>query len=254
MVVSIELSGVLEKKLRKLVELGVYASVSEAVRDAVRRLLSDLDLRSLALELYTSREASILYVAELAGETMESMIDYMIYKGVAPALGAFGPDDYREPGGGEVVLDPSSVYVVYKSRMLDVLRGLEGRITIYVPRAYERMIDLLAANRIRLGLQAHAGLETVNVRLEEAPPGVLVTDAEYSAIKWASSRGVALISDDYRVRLLARREGVDAYSSLSLATLAAREGVLDGGLVDELVLSLRSIPVAVPPEAVEAWR
>ena len=253
MVVSIEISGVLEKKLRKLVELGVYASVSEAVREAVRKLLSEIDLRSLALELYTTREASILYVAEFAGETMESMIDYMIYKGVVPALGALEARDYEEPGGDELILDPSSIYVAYKSRMLDVVRSLQGRILVYAPRQLERVMDVLAAGRIRLGLPSDVRLELVSMRIAEAPSNALVTDVEYTIIKWAGRNGAVLISDDHRVRLLARSMGVEAYSSLSLVTLARNEGLIDGEFVNELVLSLRSVPVAVPQEAVESW-
>jgi Arc/MetJ-type ribon-helix-helix transcriptional regulator len=51
--VSVEISGLLERRLRRLVDLGLYSSVSEAVRDAIRMLFERLDLKSLALELYT---------------------------------------------------------------------------------------------------------------------------------------------------------------------------------------------------------
>jgi metal-responsive CopG/Arc/MetJ family transcriptional regulator len=68
--VSVEISGLLERRLRRLVDLGLYSSVSEAVRDAVRALFERLDLRALALELYTVREASLGYVVVSPGRPL----------------------------------------------------------------------------------------------------------------------------------------------------------------------------------------
>ena len=255
MVVSVEISGLLERKLRRLVELGVYASVAEAVRDAVRKMMEEMDLRALALELYVTREASLHYVSEFAGETFQGMIDYMIARGVTPVIGALAREDYEPPGDGEAILDGLSVYVIYKSRLGDLVAGLRRQgLTLLAPRQLSSYTHILAAERIRRGLPLPEGVEEVDVEVEqEERPGLLLTPLEVAVIEYARSSGAALISDDRRTREAARRMGVRAYSSLSLVTHYLSSGEPLPGDMGELILSLRAIPLIVPAEAYEAW-
>ncbi|MEM4476262.1 MAG: hypothetical protein QXG07_03135, partial [Desulfurococcaceae archaeon] len=82
--VDVEISGILEERLRRLVDLGIYSSLSEAVRDAVRRLLDQMDLKNLALKLYTLSEASFQYVVEFADSSFDDMTEYFITRGYTP--------------------------------------------------------------------------------------------------------------------------------------------------------------------------
>jgi len=251
--VSVEISGLLERRLRRLVDLGLYSSVSEAVRDAVRMLFDRLDLRALALELYTSREASLGYVAEFSGDGFEPLIDYMLSRGVAPALGAFSEGDVGVLEGS-AVLDPVAVYVVYRSYLADLASRLAGSgLKFYAPSALEPQIQVFEAVRARRGMGFTRFLELVEIEVVEEEYGrVLVTPLERAVVEYAAREGLTLLSDDVRVRGFARRLGVRALSSLSiLETYTARFG--RPGNVGELLLTLKAIPVAIPRGLEERW-
>ena len=87
MTTTIEISGWLEEQLERLVEIGLYSTKSEVVRDAIRRFLETLDMPALALKLYRVKGISLGLAAEIADKTYEEMITYMITKGVIPELG-----------------------------------------------------------------------------------------------------------------------------------------------------------------------
>lgn len=248
MVVSVEISGILEERLRRLVDLGIYATVAEAVRDAVREFLKNLDLKEIALELYLKRGATFQYTVEFAGETYESMMDYFISKGVLPLVGALREEDLALLGPGEYVLDGVTLYVAYKSGLVEVMKRLRGEgYRFLAPRQLEVLSEVLEARRILEGLKRVEVVEFVAgkpVRL-----GDLVTPVEASAIGYASSRGIVLLSDDARTRELARDRGVRAYSSASLiATLM----VLDEDEALEYASAYRSVPALLPDEALRA--
>lgn len=254
MVVSVEISGVLEKKLRRLVELGVYASVAEAVRDAVRLLLDELDLRSLALELYLERGASLGYAAEFAGETYEAMIDYMLSRGVTPVLGAIIEEDYL-PVEGAAILDPSSLFVLFKSGLGGVLAELSRKgMIFYASQDLNSMMQVLVADRIRKGMAPVDGFSLVKTPRIDDERDVLLTVHELSAVEYAYLNGITLISDDARVRDYARKRGVKARSSLSMLTTYILLAGSPPSDIDEIIVSLKAIPVLVPLAAEEKWR
>ena len=76
--VDVEISGILEEKLRRLVELGLYSSISEAVRDAVRRLLQQLDMRSLALKIFLGYSVCWIFYG---------ISFYFLLKSLGPTIG-----------------------------------------------------------------------------------------------------------------------------------------------------------------------
>jgi len=254
LVVSVEISGVLEKKLRRLVELGVYASVAEAVRDAVRLLLEELDLRGLAVELYLGRGASLGYAAEFAGETLESMIDYMLSRGVTPVLGAIVEEDYL-PLEGPAILDPSALFVSFKSGVGGLLAQLSSQgLSFYASHELESLMQVLLADRIRRGMAPVDGVTLVKTPRIDEERDQLLTVHELAAVEYAYMNGVTLVADDARVRDYARRRGVKARSSLSIiTTYIALTGSPPSDL-DEIIVSLKAIPVLVPLAAEEKWR
>lgn len=254
MPVSVEITGLLERRLRRLVDLGLYSSVSEAVRDAIRLLLEKLDLKALALDLYTTREASLSYVVEFSGETYDSMIDYMLSRGIPPVIGSTSPDDVGVLEG-PVVVDPLTVYVMYKSYLVDLALKLnDGGLKFYTPLAMEPHIQVLEAIRARGGLSSRSFIDYVDVYVEEEElyTRTLIAPVERALVSYARSEGLTLLSDDVRVRAYASRLGVKALSSLSIVeTYTARYGKPHN--VEEVVLSLKAIPVIIPREVEDRW-
>ncbi len=254
MPVSVEIAGLLERRLRRLVDLGLYSSVSEAVRDAIRMLFERLDLKALALELYTSRDASLGYVVEFSGESLEALIDYMISRGIPPVIGCIDPVEVRVLEG-PVIVDPLTVHVVYKSYLADLaLKLSDSGLKFYAPSTLEPQIQVLTAIRARRGLNTRSFIEyvEVNVQEEESHGRILLTPLERALISYARSEGLTLLSDDVRVRSHASKLGVKALSSLSIVeTFIDRFG--RPGNIEEILMSLKAIPVIVPREVEERW-
>jgi Arc/MetJ-type ribon-helix-helix transcriptional regulator len=251
--VSVEISGLLERRLRRLVDLGLYSSVSEAVRDAIRMLFERLDLKSLALELYTTRDASLGYIVEFSGEPLDSIIDYMLSRGIPPVIGSSNPGDVGVIDG-PVIVDQVAVHVIYRSYLADLALRLTGSLKIYAPSTLEPQIQVLEAVRARRGLNVRPFIDYVEVSIqdEEAHGRILLTPLEKAIVGYARSEGLTLVSDDVRVRAYASRLGVRALSSLSIVeTYIARLGRLDN--IEEVLLSLKSIPVMIPREVEERW-
>lgn len=242
MVISIEISGIMERRIRRLVDTGLYASAAEAMRDAIRLLLERYDMREIALRVYMTREASLKYASEIADETLESFIDYMLARGTLPALGAISVEDLGA-GDGVMILDPSSLLVIYRSNLHSLIRERIG--DLLLPRALSPHMQLLEARLARLGTLPRAP------RYVEVEPveddSLLLSPIEIGILRFAEREGATVISDDHRVRLIARRLGVRAYSSLSLLDMNS----IGGEELRELIMSLKAIPAAVPP-ALEA--
>ncbi|MEN2999877.1 MAG: hypothetical protein ABDH61_04815 [Acidilobaceae archaeon] len=247
MVISIEISGTLERRLRRLVELGAYPSAAEAVREAVRTFLERYDLRELALQTYLSRDASLHYVAELAGTSVEGMIEYMLSKGVFPALGALREEDLTVLEG-KALVDPSALYVMYRSLLHRLLPISPARLVL--PRQLLPTAQVMEVKMVRLGIPVRASWEYLEVEPEEEGDDT-ISPLERSVLLRAKELGLTVLSDDVRVRERARKEGLRAYSSLSLALTAERRGELRE--VGELLMSLKAVPSLVPPELEGRW-
>ena len=254
MVVNVEIGGILERRLRRLVELGVYSSVAEAVREAVRVMLDSMDLRKYALELYVTREASLHYVTEFAGETFQGMIDYLMSRGVTPAIGATAREDYRGLDDGEVIVDVLTLYTIYKTRLGDITARLveEGGLKLLVPKGVESHLHLLVAERVRRGRPLPGEPERVEVE-EVEEPSIPLTPLELGVIDYALSEGVPMLSDDFRTRKYARDRGVRVYSSLSLISTYVERLGGDRRVLPDVILSVRAVPLVVPLEAYEEW-
>lgn len=252
LVISVEISGLLEKRIRRLVDLGVYPSAAEAVRDAVRILLEKYDLRNIALNVYISREASLHYVVEVAGETLEGFIDYMISRGLMPGLGVARADEVSVIEG-EALLDPSSLYVIHKSLLYTILSRLGSRIKLYAPRSLAPQVQILEARLARLGLPISRFIDYITVEPLDEEGQILLSPIERGVLRYALDRGLIILSDDYRVRGVASRYGIRAYSSLSLIpTLASiNNGRVEG--LAEIILSVKAIPATIPVELEERW-
>ncbi|MEB2835967.1 MAG: ribbon-helix-helix domain-containing protein [Desulfurococcales archaeon] len=245
MVVSVEISGILEERLRRLVDLGIYATVAEAVREAVRDFLRKVDLKDIAFNLYVSRGASFQYVAEFTGETFDALIDYFISRGVIPLIGVSTREDLVILEPGPYVLDGLTVYVAYKAGLVDAMVELrELGYRFIAPRSVEGLVELLEAKRLAQGLLEAGVVEFMQAKPSRAPSD-LVSAQEASAVALARSRGFVLLSDDSRTRGYARSRGVRAYS---LASLISTLWSIGREPVEDYVYSYKSVPALLPEE------
>lgn len=254
--VDVEISGILEERLRRLVDLGIYSSLSEAVRDAVRRLLDQMDLMNLALKLYTSSEASFQYVVEFADTSFDDMTEYFITRGYIPLIGLEGPDDieFLTPGK-RYVLDPLTMHIVFKSDLYKYLSKLAQRGYVFLaPSSVKNWSEVLISRRLLHLLESRNlvgffNSEAVNLGLNLAK--AQLTKHEQYAIAYAKDTyGATLITEDFRTRGYARSIGVNAVSSLSIV-YTLRDSISVGEL-RELIYYLKSIPIIMPVELIKS--
>ncbi|GAB6147676.1 ribbon-helix-helix domain-containing protein [Stetteria hydrogenophila] len=250
MVVSVEISGLLEERLRRLVDLGLYASVAEAVREAVRVFLRSLDLRDVAFNLYVHRDATLQYAAEFAGVTYEVMMDYMISRGVMPAVGVVSESDVEKLEPGVYVLDGLTLYTAYRSGLVEVMRDMRSEgYTFLAPSSLESFTFVLEAQRVREGFRAIRVVDFVEAPQPEGRlGGRLISRQEGEAVAYARERGAVLLSDDARTRAVAREAGVKA---LSLASVLVTQAPVLGDRLAELAYSYKGIPALLPDDLLQ---
>ncbi len=251
MVVSIDITGVLEERLRRLVDLGIYASVSEAVREAVRRLMEQINLVEIALLLYTSRDVTLQYACSFAGTDCSTLIDNFLRRGMTPLLGSSEMPPPAEPG--DYLLTPSAVYVVYNSYLGDVLSELvRHEYTFYVPREVRPYQEALEARALHFGI-VKSLLKIKYAKECGKPPkidnsDIMISDSEKKVLAIASTCGYNVISSDMRLRKYLVSTGLKVRPALSLLEAARASGLLEGEALREAVISLRSIPIIIPVE------
>jgi len=250
-VLSVEISGLLEERLRRLVDLGIYASVAEIVREAVRTFLKEMDLKKIALEMYLKKKASFQYITEFAEETYETMIDYMLSRGIMPLIGAFTREDAAPLYPGTYVLDSLTLYVVYKSNVVDLLNMLRRKgYRFVVLNDLNNILEVLEAKRMLRGLSYSGAIETVSRKGPRERRGLYSLN-EIASLEYANEVKARFLSDDLRTRELAKEMGIEAFSSASI--LATLSDELDTLKLSEYVYSYRSVPCLLPQEVVESW-
>ena len=92
---TVEIKGLLEERLNQLVEAGLYASRSEAIRDSIRHLLAQIDLVEVAVRLYKEDKISLGKGAEIAGLSIPVFINECKNRGVNPKRGIENIKRYR---------------------------------------------------------------------------------------------------------------------------------------------------------------
>ncbi len=93
---TVEIKGELEAKIKRLINAGLYGNIAEAVRDALRHLLSEFDDKDIAAQLYRQEKVSLAKAAEIAGVSITGMKKILIEKGIRPRLGVEGKKELYE--------------------------------------------------------------------------------------------------------------------------------------------------------------
>lgn len=242
MVVSVEISGVLEEKLRRLVDLGIYASVSEAVRDAVRRMLSDLDLKSIALNLLVNKGCSLHYACEFSGSTCPEFIEYLLLKNITPPLGFLGHPERPRPGEN-LILDQSSLLVALSTLAYKAFEALSNVVKIFIPSVLENYYIILRALAIKSGLNIKKDFKIFNIIELKGSGKTLLTRSEYSVVKYVeSNREVVIVSDDFYIQKYLNKNNIKYYSTLGIVNLARELNMINDLEYREILLSLKSLP------------
>lgn len=249
MVVSVDITGVLEERLRRLVELGLYASVAEAVREGVRRLLSTIDLKEIALKLYMEKNATLNYICEFSSTTCSEMIDYLLEREVLPLLGTTGVKNTQVlENQNNILVDPSALYVLYNSRISEFVSMLKERgYMIFIPRSLKSYLDVLEARALfKKNMKSPIGIEigTECGKTSFQEKGIIISSLERDTLIHAKSCGYILITEDIRLRQFAEVIGLDAYSWLDIVYLYKEK--MKKTRLEELLLSLKAIPVILP--------
>ncbi len=247
MVVTVEISGVLEEKLRRLVELGVYSSVAEAVRDAVRNMLERLDLADIAIQLYISRDATFQYTAYFAGKTFHEMIDLMLAREIMPLLGARTSEEIPDTDKNAYIMDPLTAYTIYTSDMYKVLATLKNQgYRFLYPQPAKSQLEVYIARRMLKNSAPTSLPHVIPLPVPTEPPKSLVTSIEESIINYAEAAGIAVLTDDIRTREYASKRRVEAVTSLSLLRKAVSLGLIGFEEAMEIIYTVKAIPMLVP--------
>ncbi|MEB3760687.1 MAG: type II toxin-antitoxin system ParD family antitoxin [Desulfurococcales archaeon] len=249
MVVSVDITGVLEERLRRLVELGLYASVAEAVREGVRRLLSTIDLKEIALKLYIEKNVTLNYICEFSSTSCTEIIDYLLEKEVLPLLGSTEVKDkpiIREQDN--IIIDPSALYVLYNSRLSGFVSMLrELGYVILVPRSLKSYLEVLEAKalftkNVRSPMTISLSTECGKANIQEK--GIIISSLERDTLVHAKSCGYTLITEDIRLRQFAEKINLSVYSWLDFVYFYKEK--MEKTYIEELLLSLKAIPVILP--------
>ncbi|MCE4601212.1 MAG: type II toxin-antitoxin system ParD family antitoxin [Desulfurococcales archaeon] len=251
MVVSVEISGVLEHKLRRLVDLGIYASVSEAVRDAVRRMLSSMDLRRIALNFYVTKGSSLAYACEFAETTCPKFIDYLLVNGVTPGLGWQG-DVPDVDSSGTYLIDSISIFVIFNTLLYNIFHGVGNVIELYIPESLAHYYRLMSATASRVGAKKLPAFKLIKIKESKPPQNLLLTRHEYSIINHAKNTKMTVVSDDFYVQKVASQNNIKVIPSISFLLYARKQKIINDIEYRETLLSLRGLPYMYPSSMEEA--
>ncbi|ADI32341.1 ribbon-helix-helix domain-containing protein [Staphylothermus hellenicus] len=247
--VEIELGDILKEKLKRLVELGYYSSISEAVRDAVRRFLERIDLKEIALNLYLRGEASFQYITSFAEMSFDDMIEYFLARGLYPMLGATSMNEifFLDPQNKHV-LDPLTIYIIYKADLFEVVKKLSNKgYVFYIPSSISGWAEALFFRRLSSYLKNEGFIKFFDVgNLRVHSDNVKLTLHEQYAIYFSKKYKAVLISDDIRTREYAAKNNVVSTSVLSLIYTLQRELSMDQ--IRDYIFRLKTIPISVPEE------
>ncbi|MHA2295894.1 MAG: UPF0175 family protein [Candidatus Hodarchaeales archaeon] len=93
MTTTVEIKGLLEERLELLVRAGMYASKSEAVRDGIRHLLKELDIKDIAFKLYRDGKISTGLALELVEIDLVTFLAQCQQRGIRPRTGIETEDE-----------------------------------------------------------------------------------------------------------------------------------------------------------------
>lgn len=215
---TVEIDGYLEQKLDVLVSLGLYATKTEAVRDAVRRLIQQVDITSIVTSMYRRGRVSLGYCAEVSDLTFDEALLAIQKRGYRPRLGVDGlgvveAEVRRLEGVDTIVVEGFTLGVLADCVGVRVFSGRPWRIQV----AQHQLEYLTLETRRGVIANLNGGVFFVSgIRsVEEFAAQNGISRGEAASILAASKSGCPLLADDEKVRSTAERLGVGVASSVS---------------------------------------
>ncbi|PSO08247.1 hypothetical protein B9Q04_06540 [Candidatus Marsarchaeota G2 archaeon BE_D] len=224
---TIEIDGYLEQKLDVLVSTGLYATKTEAVRDAIRRLVQQVDIVTILMNMYRKGKVSLGYCAEASDLSFDETLLVMQKKGYRPRLGV----DELGFVEKEVRTLDSADSVVFEGFTLGVLgdclgdkmfSGKPWRVQITQHQVEHLRLEIRRGvlSKLNNGVVFVTGIRSV----DEFASQNAISKGEAASILAASKSGSPLAADDEKVRLTAERAGVSVVGSVSIVLyLLARD-------------------------------
>jgi predicted nucleic acid-binding protein/predicted HTH domain antitoxin len=216
---TIEIDGYLEQKLDVLVSTGLYATKTEAVRDAIRRLVQQLDIVSILMAMYRKGRVSLGYCAEASDLSFDDTLLVLQKKGYRPRLGV------DELGVVETEMRrlDSADTVVVEGFTLGVLWEAVGQRffsktpwSIQLTQHQLEYLNLEARRSVMAKLNNGVSFASTLRSTDEFAYQNGVSKGEAASILLASKHTYPLIADDEKVRLTAERFKVNVAGSISV--------------------------------------
>lgn len=229
---TVEIDGYIEQKLDLLVGVGLYATKSEAVRDAIRHLIQEVDLVSIAVELYSKGRVSLGFCAEVAELSTEELLVVLQRKGVRPSLGLEEMSQLEAEVGvvsatDSLLVEGSCLGIVTDSLGYSLLEGAHWRLLVAQAQLDELSFDLRRKILSRMGdPNSPFTLVTGAKGVEEFAAENSISHGEAASILSAIKAKAVLVADDQKVRTVATNSGLRVVSTPALIVYALGRGAL----------------------------
>ncbi len=255
MVTNIEISGFTEELLDALVKAGIYGSKTEAIRDAVRKLLESYDMKDISLRAYRNGSVSFQLAAEISGLSMDGLMWYFLSRDTVPRLGS---EDLAEVNQGRdfinehnaVVFDLSSLYAIVELGLLALVQKVNKRLTVSAKTMERAKAFIMRISKMKGAPMLFTGIEvlSVNKALQEFARRNGISLQEAHAIYIAKKSKAVLLSDDVVTRQVARTHGVAACPSVSLLLFMLNNSIISDKEFKELISKMGTLPYMVPKD------
>ena len=251
MVVTVEITGMLEEILEALVAAGLYNNKSEVVRDAIRRLGENMDLTNIAFKVYVNnKEITFTRILNVSRLGFKETIVYFIRHGYAPELGVLSEDEVMQipTFDKELVIDYSALEIFLETGFIEHMPKLSDIIKIIVPKSLEDRVRQLP---LRYGMTYKRllklpGFHMIKETISSSGKGWL-SESEAEALKIAANRNIPVISCDIRFRKALKLKGIQAIPGLSLVYFSIKKNLVPTSFWPIFIARATSIPIHVPP-------
>lgn len=233
MTTVIEISGLLEKQLQILVDAGLYSSKTEAVRDAIRRLLGTVGLENIVTQIYSQKKISLAYAAQLIEKPILEVFVKLLGKGITPRF------MYRNINIDDIitlierkkilVFDVSAIYLMYLSESLNILKVFLNNLKMRNIRCvispetimhlkYIELKRLISFNQrmpsLALTIENIDTNELRKFRNKHEDSGLSLAELESQYL--AKKLNGILVTDEYKAVELAEANRIDILPSLAI--------------------------------------
>ncbi|MEM3857635.1 MAG: UPF0175 family protein [Thermoprotei archaeon] len=221
MTTTVEIEGYLEQRLELLVGLGLYATKSEAVRDAVRHMLEKTDLTAIVVDMYSTGKVSLGFCTQACELSAEEFLMVLQRRGVRPHLGEESMQELEKKtplfnDDRRMLVEGYTFSVLFDNLGADVLTRLLPRLSVAEPQLEKMPFEPRRLLLSSLDSSDSSGTLLPVRGFEEASAGSGLSYGEAAALAAAKKNRLLLVADDFYVRSVAEKSGVESASGIAL--------------------------------------